>query len=204
MWNPVSLRKHYCPDPGLSRRLAAALGLALAASAAGPAVSGETASSVPAPACSVAGPPSSAAIDLPVPGTPSPAHLRLFTPLAAPPGAYIVTVMAEPIAAARRRVMTALGVAEAPAAGPGAPAPVGAPPAPWAVRRLEPAEAFGASGPYEPIRLARLFDGRRAEVARGPVVRDGRAVASVTLISPYPDPAFSRLEPGTLVIVLRL
>jgi hypothetical protein len=35
-------------------------------------------------------------------------------------------------------------------------------------------------------------------------VRQGRSIASVTLISPYPDPTFSRIEPGTLVIVLRL
>jgi hypothetical protein len=135
-----------------------------------------------------------------VPGTVSEAHRRLFTPRGAPPGAYVVKVLPGPMAAARPAVMRALGV-EAPAIDPGLPPPPGQP---WAVRRLEVAEAFGASGPYEPIRLARLFNGRRAEVSRGAVVRDGRVVASVTLISPYPDPTLSRLEPGTLVILLRL
>lgn len=133
-----------------------------------------------------------------MPGRLSDAHRRLFTPLGAPRGAYIVKVLASPMADARREVMTALGVAER-----------GEPDAsragvPWAVRRLEVAEAFGASGPYEPIRVARLFNGRRVEVSRGPVMRHGRPIASVTLISPYPDATLSRIEPGTLVIVLRL
>ncbi|HOC18065.1 MAG TPA: hypothetical protein PKK95_07345 [Vicinamibacterales bacterium] len=133
-----------------------------------------------------------------VPGRPSDAHRRLFTPRAAPPGAYIVTVLASPMKGAREEVMSALGVAE-PGHPPSPPAD-----APWGVRRLEVAEAFGASGPYEPIRVARLFNGRRVEVSRGPVMRHGRPIASVTLISPYPDATLSRIEPGTLVIVLRL
>lgn len=134
-----------------------------------------------------------------LPGTPSEAHRRLFTPAGAPAGAYAAAVLPSPMTAARKAVMRALGL-EVPAADPRAPAPPGQP---WAVRRLEVAEAFGASGPYEPTRLARLFNGRRAEVCRGPVVREGRVVASVTLISPYPDPALSRLVSGTLVIVVR-
>lgn len=137
---------------------------------------------------------------LSVPGARSDAHRRLFTPLGAPPGAYIVTVLPSPMAEARQAVMRALGV-EAPPAGPVAPAPLGHP---WAVRRLEAAEAFGTSGTYEPVRLARLFNGRRAEVCRGPVIRGGEVVASVTLISPYPDPFLSRLVSGTLVLVLVL
>ncbi len=130
-----------------------------------------------------------------VPGTWSEAHRRLFTPFGAPSGAYLVKVVPSPMSGARREVMGALGVAEPSGEVKGGP---------WSVKRLEVAEAFGASGPYEPTRLARLFNGKRAEVCRGPVVRDGRTVASVTLISPYPDATLSRLEPGTLVIVLRL
>ncbi len=133
-----------------------------------------------------------------VPGTPSEAHRRLFTPLGAPAGAYIVTVLPSPMAEARQAVMRALGVEETPA-DPRNPPPLGHP---WAVRRLEAAEAFGASGAYEPTRLARLFNGRRAEVCRGPVLRNGHVVASVTLVSPYPDPSLSRLVAGTLVLVL--
>jgi len=92
---------------------------------------------------------------------------------------------------ARPLVMHALGVPEAPASGTG----------PWAIRRLEAGEAFGASAIYDETRLGRLFNGRRAFVSRGPVLRDGQVVASVTLISPYPDAALTRLEQGTLVII---
>jgi hypothetical protein len=136
-----------------------------------------------------------------VPGTISEAHRRLFTPRAAPAGAYVVTVLPSPMADARRAVMRAFGIDDPV---PAIPPPAAAAPAPWSVRRLEVGEAFGASGIYEPVRLARLFNGARVEVVRGPVVRDGRTIASVTLISPYPDPSLSRVEPGTLVIVLRL
>lgn len=122
---------------------------------------------------------------------PSPAHARVFTPRHAPEGSYLAFVMDGPMDAARRAVMRALGVADAPSTGSG----------PWAVRRLETTEAFGDSGDFDETRLARLFNGRRAFVCRGPVSREGRVVASVTLISPYPDPSLSRLEPGTLVIV---
>ena len=92
---------------------------------------------------------------------------------------------------ARPLVMRALGVPDAPTSGTG----------PWAVRRLETGQAFGASAVYDETRLARLFNGRRAFVSRGPVLREGQVVASVTLISPYPDPELTRLEPGTLVIL---
>ena len=132
--------------------------------------------------------------DLSLPGRPSPEHLRLFTPKGAPPASYQVSLLAEPMEAARTEVMRVLGVGAARADGGG----------PWSVRRLEVAEAFGGSGPYDYSRLARLFNGRRAQVARGPVLREGSAVASVTLISPYPDPSFSRLEPGTMAILLDL
>lgn len=127
-----------------------------------------------------------------IPGArPSIEHRQLFTPRHAPAGAYAALVIDAPIETARPLVMRTLGVPEAPAAGLG----------PWAVRRLEAGEAFGTSGVYDETRLGRLFNGRRASVSRGPVTRDGRVVASVTLISPYPDPTLSRLEPGTLVIL---
>lgn len=129
---------------------------------------------------------------LSLPGVPSPAHARLFTPRGAPADSYRVTVLDVPLDQARAAVMLALEVPASPPAGSG----------PWAVRRLEVAEAFGASGTYDRTRLARLFRGRRAQVARGPVVRQGLTVASVTLISPYPDPTLSRLETGTMVILL--
>ena len=184
MWNGISSFKQYRPGVMLSRTTPAPLVAALVVAAAA-FLSGQD----PLP-------------DLAVPGKWSEAHRRLFTPLGAPPDAYIVKVLPSPMAASRHQVMQALGVAD-PASGGTAPAaaPVSGP---WAVKRLEVAEAFGASGPYEPVKLARLFNGRRVEVSRGPVLRHGRAVASVTLISPYPDPTLSRIEPGTLIIVLRL
>jgi hypothetical protein len=52
--------------------------------------------------------------------------------------------------------------------------------------------------------VARLYTGRKANVVRIPVERHGRTIAAVTLISPHPDPTLSRLEEGTLVIVLNL
>ena len=70
--------------------------------------------------------------------------------------------------------------------------------------RLDPLEAFGEAGTYDQTTVARLYTGRKAKVVRIPVERDGRTVAAVTLISPYPDPTLSRLEEGTMVIVLHL
>ena len=128
------------------------------------------------------------------PGTPAPALARLFTPLQAPPETYTVTVLPEGIDAALARAKTAL----APDAAPGNP------PGSWQVQSLDPLEAFGTAGPYDRSKVARLYAGRRVSVVRGPVERDGKVVAAVTLISPYPDATLSRLEKGTLVIVLRV
>jgi hypothetical protein len=65
-------------------------------------------------------------------------------------------------------------------------------------------EAFGQSGGYDRWALARLYGATRARVARLPRVEHGQVVEAWTLISPYPDPTLERLEPGTLLIVLRL
>jgi len=69
---------------------------------------------------------------------------------------------------------------------------------------LLPADAFGRSGDYDRSKLARLYGARRASVARGPRLENGRVVESWTLVSPYPSVALERLEPGTLLIVQRL
>ncbi len=128
------------------------------------------------------------------PGTPAPALVRLFTPLQAPAGAYTVTVLTDGIEAALALVKTALA--------PNAAA--GDPPGSWQVQRMDPLEAFGTAGAYDRSKVARLYTGRRVSVVRGPVERGGKVVAAVTLISPYPDPALSRLEKGTLLILLRV
>ena len=124
------------------------------------------------------------------PGTPAPALARLFTPLQAPVGVYTVTILPEGIEAALGLVKTALA--------PDAAA--GNPPGSWQVQSLDPLEAFGTAGVYDRSKVARLFNGRRVSVVRGPVERGGRVVAAVTLLSPYPDATLSRLEKGTMVI----
>lgn len=78
------------------------------------------------------------------------------------------------------------------------------PPGGWETRPLPPNEAFGQSGRYDRWKLARLYGARRALVARGPRHENGLVIETWTLISPYPDARLEKLEPGTLLIVLRL
>lgn len=78
------------------------------------------------------------------------------------------------------------------------------PPGAWEPRAVLPLDAFGQAGTYDRWALARLYGARRPRVARGPREADGRVVESWTLISPYPDATLQRLEPGTLLIVLRV
>jgi hypothetical protein len=71
------------------------------------------------------------------------------------------------------------------------------------VEMLLPIDAFGAAGPYNKSAVARLYGGGRAKVARG-WRQVGNQFESVTLISPYPDASLTRLERGTMVIVIRI
>jgi hypothetical protein len=129
--------------------------------------------------------------DLALPGRTDLPLAAILLPRHAPRGAYRLAVLERPIEAARAEVMASL-----------APdATLDVPPGAWVVRPTDPLEAFGEGGIYDRPRLARLFAGRPAHIARGPVERDGRVVASVTLISPYPDATLSRLSPGTLAIL---
>jgi hypothetical protein len=113
--------------------------------------------------------------------TESPMFRHLFTPLRVPDGTYQTYVSPHPI----DEVLAGMeaGVAAQP---------------------LVALEAFGQSGGYDRWKLARLYGAKRAKVARLPRVENGRVKEAWTLISPYPDPAMERLEPGTLLIVLRL
>jgi hypothetical protein len=77
------------------------------------------------------------------------------------------------------------------------------PPGAWAPEALIPYDAFGLSGSYNRWKVAGLYRSRRARVARGPR-RDQGQTESWTLVAPYPDAALQRLEPGTLIIVLRI
>ena len=179
MRNGVSFLKQYPPGPRLSRtcRAIALIAAVLVSTSAG---TGDVAADE--------------GQNLEPPGTPAPALARLFTPLQAPVGTYTVTVLPEGIQAALARVKTALA--------PDAAA--GNPPGSWQVQSLDPLEAFGTAGVYDRSKVARLFTGRRVSVVRGPVERDGKVVAAVTLISPYPDATLSRLEKGTIVIALKV
>ena len=69
----------------------------------------------------------------------------------------------------------------------------------WTVEEAAPLDAFGSAGNYDRAALSRLFGGRQARVAHGMIQQNGRVVA-LTLISPYPEPDMSRLNPGTLII----
>ena len=69
----------------------------------------------------------------------------------------------------------------------------------WTIERLDALDAFGAAGSYDRSKLAQLYGGTRPLVAHG-WQQLGNQFTSTTLISPYPDVTFSRLEGGTLVI----
>jgi hypothetical protein len=105
-----------------------------------------------------------------------------------------VTVLTDGIDAALERVKQALAPDGSAGRAPGS----------WQVLQMDPLEAFGTAGAYDRSKLARLYTGRRVSVVRGPVERAGEVVAAVTLFSPYPDATLSRLEKGTLVIVIRV
>jgi hypothetical protein len=130
---------------------------------------------------------------IPLPGAAAPALARLFTPTHVPDGTYQVTVQEQGIEGALGRVREAL------------PAGVrlGTPPGAWHARSLDPLDAFGRAGAYDRAKLAQLYWGRKVSVVRDPIERDGRVVGALTLFSPYPDPTLSRLEPGTLAILMR-
>ena len=74
----------------------------------------------------------------------------------------------------------------------------------WLPQALLPLDAFGQAGPYDRWALLRLYGAQRPRVARGAREENGRVTESWTLISPYPDTGLQRLEPGTLLIVLRI
>ncbi len=121
--------------------------------------------------------------------TEAPAFVELFAP-AAHRGAYRAAVSPEGIDA----VLAALADDPALVRTPGA----------WTPQRAAPADAFGRSGSYDRWRLARLYGARQARVARGARMEAGRVIESWLMVSPYPSPDLTRLEPGTLLIVLRM
>jgi hypothetical protein len=77
------------------------------------------------------------------------------------------------------------------------------PPGAWAIQAQIPYDAFGLSGSYNRWKVAGLYRSRRALVAHGPRLDQGQ-MESWTLITPYPDASLERLEPGTLILALRI
>jgi hypothetical protein len=77
------------------------------------------------------------------------------------------------------------------------------PPGAWTPQAVIPYDAFGLTGSYNRWKVAGLYRSRRARVARGPRLDQGQT-ESWTLIAPYPDVGLRHLEPGTLIIVLRV
>ena len=81
------------------------------------------------------------------------------------------------------------------------------PPGAWMPAALLPGDAFGQTGSYDRSKLARLYGSKRALVAHGPRAPStplGASSEAWTLISPYPSRDLTRLEPGTMLIVLNL
>jgi hypothetical protein len=76
------------------------------------------------------------------------------------------------------------------------------PPGAWVQAALLPADAFGQTGGYDRSKLARLYGSKPAVVARGPRGTSGRPTEAWTLISPYPASDMTRLEAGTMLIIL--
>ena len=120
----------------------------------------------------------------------APEYLALFAPAGRHAGAYRTYVSTLDLESA----LKALTADAATIASPGA----------WVARPQLPFDAFGQTGPYNRSSLARLYGSGRPRVARGPRSEGGRVTESWTLVSPYPDAALQRLEPGTLLIVLKL
>jgi hypothetical protein len=187
MWNSVSFYKQYRRRPGVSSggwTATAALMAGLCSAIVG-------AADLPT-GTARAGAQGRSALRLP--GTPAPELAKQFTPRHAPAEAYEVVVLDGDIERAREQVLTA--VRNASAAAPSRETLV--------VRSLDPLQAFGRAGTYNQTTVARLYTGRKAKVVRIPVDRQGRTIAAITLISPYPDPTLSRLIEGTLVIALNV
>jgi hypothetical protein len=113
---------------------------------------------------------------------------RLFTPATFPAGTFTVHRSDERIEtlAARLRALDAAPAASA-----------------WRIEGAGVFDAFGAEGPYDKPRLARLFGGSSPSVARGTLVTATGRLA-FTLISPCPDQSLSSLGQGTLVIATKL
>lgn len=74
----------------------------------------------------------------------------------------------------------------------------------WMVERSGPNDVFDGAALFDRARLARLYGGRPIRVARGPMIENGRVTHTVLLVSPYPEPDLEHLNPGTLIMTVRV
>jgi hypothetical protein len=116
---------------------------------------------------------------------------------------YLAIFAPAPHRAAYRAAVSPLGLDAVLRALAADPALVRAPGA-WTPQASLPVDAFGRAGNYDPWTLKRLYGSRQPLVARGSRTDGGRVVESWMLISPYPSADLARLEPGTLLVVLRI
>ena len=117
-------------------------------------------------------------------------YLRLFAPVGARAAAYRIFVTTLPIDTLLGRLAQDPSLLH--------------PPGAWVPAPVLPADAFGQTGSYDRSRLARLYGARRPLVARGPRGAGDRTEEAWTLVSPYPNRDLTRLESGTMLIVVDL
>ena len=120
----------------------------------------------------------------------APEYLALFAPSGPRKEAYETFVSPLDLETVLKRLQSDSGVL--------------APPGAWQPKSELPFDAFGQTGRYDRWKLAELYGARRPLVARGPRGEGTRVTEVWTLVSPYPDASLTRLEPGTLLIVLQV
>ena len=122
--------------------------------------------------------------------TEAPAFVPLFTPRGVPPGTYHTYTSGRDLESVLAELRTDPSLSREHGS--------------FEPQSVVASEAFGESGGYNRWKMALLYGAKRARVARGPRFESGRVVEAWTLISPYPDTSLERLNPGTLLIVLRV
>lgn len=117
-------------------------------------------------------------------------YLRLFAPVGTRAAAYRIFVTTLPIDTLLSRLAQDPSLLH--------------PPGAWVPAPVLPTDAFGQTGSYDRSRLTRLYGARRPVVARGPRGAAGRPVEAWTLVSPYPSRDLTRLESGTMLVIVDL
>jgi hypothetical protein len=137
-----------------------------------------------------------AAAAAPFAPAPSPAHARLFAPphAAALYQFEVTAASIEAVAGAFREKAQGSGLRTEP--GPAAES--------FTIASASILDVFDQAALYDRSRLARLYGGKGTRIARGPLMRNGRVVAAVLLVSPYPEPDLRHTNPGTLVMTVEL